>query len=679
MWGGRRILTVLHRSSVPMSRLLLLALLLPAAAQAQAVLYVNAAATGAADGSSWADAFPDLQAALAEAAALAPPVEVWVAEGTYRPTAGTDRHASFVLQSGVALYGGFAGTEASLDERDWEAHPTVLSGDIGVPGDSLDNSYHVVVASGVDRTAVLDGFTITGGMADEAEMVLYWPGRRGGGLHAELGSPTIRRCHFVRNTTRWLMHSGSDTMGGGAYFSGGDPLLEDVVFRANTSGQHGAGLAQYGGHLTLRDVRFEDNQAGGAGGLYAKAARIDAAGIVFLRNNYGRAVGEYGGGAFIIEDPGFPEYGGVEHPAEEPAALLRDVVFEENWTGGVGSALTYFGDHLTVIGGRFVRNGLDPDHGGGRLTPAIDIEGWSRDRPGRPTLIGVLVAGNRGEGIEHVALRGVTVINSAFVGNRKAGMLLLQDAELVNVTVLANGQSAGSGPGGVEAHGEQVRLSNAILWGNEGAQMNAEGTYQNLVVEHALIGGGFEGVAVIDADPLFARPPSPGPDGRWGTDDDDYGDLALLPESPALDAGLDALLPPDTWDLDGDGDTEEPLPLDMAGRPRVWGEAVDLGAYEWGEMPVALESGAPAGGVLASIYPNPVRGAARLALHLERPERVRVEAFDLLGRRVAVLFDGVAQSGEEVRFDAGALAPGLYLVRALGETVRAERRVTVVR
>jgi len=83
-----------------------------------------------------------------------------------------DRTTTFSMKSGVALYGGFDGTETSRNQRDWETNITTLSGDIGVAGDNSDNSYHVVTGSGVDETATLDGFTITGGNANAASPLI---------------------------------------------------------------------------------------------------------------------------------------------------------------------------------------------------------------------------------------------------------------------------------------------------------------------------------------------------------------------------------------------------------------------------------------------------------------------------------------------------------------------------
>src|SRR5262249_54017507 len=102
--------------------------------------YVNAAATGSNNGRSWTNADTDLQKALGSAQSGD---QIWVAQGTYKPTSGTDRSLSFALKAGVAIYGGFAGGETLLSQRDFVQHVTTLSGDIGTPGDSGDNSYHV--------------------------------------------------------------------------------------------------------------------------------------------------------------------------------------------------------------------------------------------------------------------------------------------------------------------------------------------------------------------------------------------------------------------------------------------------------------------------------------------------------------------------------------------------------
>lgn len=132
-----------------------------------AVRYVTT--TGIGSGTSWADASSDLQLIINNSSSGD---EIWVANGTYKPNRRADnlgvinmgdRYNAFVLKSDVKIYGGFAGTETSLSQRNWISNVTILSGDIGAAGDNIDNAYHVVVSAGAVGTAELNGFTITGG------------------------------------------------------------------------------------------------------------------------------------------------------------------------------------------------------------------------------------------------------------------------------------------------------------------------------------------------------------------------------------------------------------------------------------------------------------------------------------------------------------------------------------
>jgi len=165
----------------------------------QAVLYVDADAGGGNNnGTEWAHALTDLQRALCMAADPNNAVtEIWVAEGTYAPTSGASRSATFQLVSGVGVYGGFAGTETLRSQRDPAVHVTTLSGDLGTLSDPTDNSYHVVTGSGTDGTAVLDGFTITAGNANAAS----FPNNSGAGMMNDNGSPSVINCRFFINQT----------------------------------------------------------------------------------------------------------------------------------------------------------------------------------------------------------------------------------------------------------------------------------------------------------------------------------------------------------------------------------------------------------------------------------------------------------------------------------------------
>lgn len=134
--------------------------------QAQTIRYVRTDGPNAnpATATTWANSTANLQGAINASAAGD---QVWVAAGTYKPggDANSNRNVSFSMKNGVAIYGGFAGTEGNLSQRvPANALATILSGDIGIVGNSADNSYTVISnPRGLTNSAVLDGFLITGG------------------------------------------------------------------------------------------------------------------------------------------------------------------------------------------------------------------------------------------------------------------------------------------------------------------------------------------------------------------------------------------------------------------------------------------------------------------------------------------------------------------------------------
>lgn len=180
------------------------------------IIHVDTDATGANDGSSWEDAFNHLQDALSVAQAGD---QIWVAEGIYRPDEDTvnpegtgDRGATFFLVNGVAIYGGFAGSENSLYERDWQVHETILSGDLNEDdgpdfANNSENSCNVLDGTGMDASTILDGVTITAGNATGRCNLK----NSGGGMWnynaVPRTGPTLTNCTFYRNCAkRWCSY-----------------------------------------------------------------------------------------------------------------------------------------------------------------------------------------------------------------------------------------------------------------------------------------------------------------------------------------------------------------------------------------------------------------------------------------------------------------------------------------
>lgn len=222
-------------------------------AVATPVLYVNAQATGTGSGLSWQNAFTRLELALNS---TQPGVsQVWVARGTYRPTANTNRDSAFVMRNNLAIYGGFAGGETTLSQRNWRVNPTILSGDIGVVGNRADNSFNVVRNNNnaLNSTAVLDGFTITGGNANKGEYV----GNRGGGIFNRLSSPTIANCILTGNN--------AVEYGGAVFNEGASTQIVNTVLAGNTAA-FGGGAYNESSTPVFINCTFAGNQVTGIGG-----------------------------------------------------------------------------------------------------------------------------------------------------------------------------------------------------------------------------------------------------------------------------------------------------------------------------------------------------------------------------------------------------------------------------
>jgi predicted outer membrane repeat protein len=318
------------------------------AASTAADCFVDVDASGVNDGTSWADAYTSLESAIADTSCG----EIWVAEGLYR---ASSYDGFMITRDGMAIYGGFIGSETTRDARDLTANLTVLTGDItdnddhdvnGVVTQTIDiqspNATHVVWyyadGSGISITSatVLDGFTITAGYAE---------GDVGGGLYCNsvldggLCNPTLSNLIFIGN---WAAD------GGGMYNDAdsveSSPTLTNVIFSNNDAAGYGGGMYNDGddGGLSnpiLTNVTFDNNSAGNSGGaMYNYAEGCESSPIltdVTFTDNYAR----YYGGAMYND----AAYSGVSSPD------LNNVTFTGNATGNDGAGGAMFNDG--ILGG----------------------------------------------------------------------------------------------------------------------------------------------------------------------------------------------------------------------------------------------------------------------------------------------------------------------------------------
>jgi hypothetical protein len=394
--------------------------------------------------------------------------ELWVAAGVYKPTTSTtDRDATIPLKAGVAVYGGFAGTETERTQRNPQTNVAIFSGDID--GDDsqspivtdaytvtgLDtNSYHVVsyyhpetptptptpvaTPAASPSPPTLDGVTITAG---------YNPGvwAAGGGLYTDrsmtinnvtvsgnrayIGAGiystapvTITNSIFTGNSAYYESGGVPGGTGGGIYNGGVGTTLTNVTFGNNRS-VDGAGVA--GNWMTLTNVTFTDNYATmRGGGFYVSGGSATLTDVTFTHNHSGS--GGFGGGIAI---EGF----------SSPPVTLNRVAFTNNY-GSSGSGMGAWTGNVVLNDVTF--SGNSANSGG-----AIDVN----NSGGNWTLNNVLITGN-----------------SASLGG---GIVTSSTMTLNNVSVVDNhADCPGGGPcwyygGGIVAL-TPITIRNSIIWGN---------------------------------------------------------------------------------------------------------------------------------------------------------------------------------------------------------------------
>jgi hypothetical protein len=504
--------------------------------------YVNHAATGLDNGTSWQNAFKSPIDALKIATEGD---EIWIAKGEYNAYRGAQQN-NFRLKSGVALYGGFAGTETTLNQRDFSKNQTILKSYFVLQnGDSL--RLNVMFCQNTNKNTLIDGLIISRGLAVPRSASL------------ECSDSTLSDCH-----------------GGGVYIYSSlvsqpsSLQIRNCTFLDN-AGEYGGGVSinfvKGTGTVIVKNCRFERNgyDAGGGSGLYAVSGPfgkpyIEIDSCIF-RKNRGRI-----GGGMSISDIG----------DNNGQYIVRNCLFEQNkvllFAAGA-QVQNYLGtkkDKISIENCHFVDNvayspiyprsgqGGGLDVYGGTVRNCI-FEGNISSRGGAITggyydLFNNIISNNRVY-LNGGALRGhgdLNVVGNTFINNKandKGGIF----------TPVAR---------------SKCNFINNIFWGNKGLN----GT--NLL--DSLTGCRFY-FANCAIDMPDCASLSKGTDPKYDTivcgsnlyfnlepyfRDTANGDYRLSTCSPLLDLG------------NSDWLEQFGIETDFSGNPRVKGEAPDLGAYE---------------------------------------------------------------------------------------------------
>ena len=416
----------------------MLAVCLAFVSPADARVYrVNGSAVASGDGSSWSNPLDEAGFAkkLSEGEAVSGD-EFWIAKGVYRPvvpasadgvTSG-EQEKSFILQNGVALYGGFAGSETEREQRKPDSNVVVLTGDLGLDDgrDARGVTLSADVIRGTNSKNVLKGTNAKGIRLDG------------------------------------LIVSGGDGQGGGLEISKSDVVIENCLFQGN-KGTNGAAIYALVSSLDIRDSHFLENRSTGSWGGSINTARTE---VKLFRSRFeGNAVGSGQSG----------NGGGISFQSnQKPGAAVLTIEscrFLNNYAGGGGGAV-YAGrtpDGITIRRSLFKDNKTSHNGGALRLLQATNILVEDCLFTGNSTVIegGALYNSEVGSGD-----RGMTIRSCTFSGNRTHA-----DAHVTDVN---------KGSGGAVYNGvSSPVLVNCTFTGNEakygGALFNRTGSYPLLL------------------------------------------------------------------------------------------------------------------------------------------------------------------------------------------------------
>ncbi|HMQ88774.1 MAG TPA: choice-of-anchor Q domain-containing protein [Flavilitoribacter sp.] len=498
------------------------------------VIYVNQAAAGVNTGESWENAFLDLQPALATAQPLD---EIWIAKGTYKPTSGTDRSATFLVPNGVKLYGGFEGFEISINQRDWEGNHTILSGNIGEEFDLQDNCYHVVTINNSSELIILDGIIIFSGYADQADQ------GEGGGILLD----ATNKESFI--------------------------------------------------NIDIKNCQIKENYAGFGGGIAALATKgIIKLNILFstIRNNiadaYTPAQRSGGGGIGIIAGQGNTAV----------TCQNTQILFNEgSFTRGGGIYFTDFNneegappDEFKIINCQFEGN-YSP-FGGGAIRSQISTDSFPGEISGSIFFnneAGLQSEEGNGGALNLIGYFNITNCEFKMNGSSNGGAIYFFASKSKIANYLFNGNEALDG-GAVGGFADYSQFLNCTFFNNSALN---QGHISSGAIEDSLYNcifwdtsglnpyNYFSGGAFYFENCLWKLDSCPTVAVQWPKIDcgpgnifnqsprlisPSTGDFSLHRCSPAIDAGTDSLL--NTWNIQ----------TDISGMPRTEGPRPDIGAYE---------------------------------------------------------------------------------------------------
>ncbi len=345
--------------------------------------------------------YDSIQDAIDTADAMSPKGEVWVTAGTY--------HENINIPDGVAVYGGFLGTERKREQRDWAGNSTIIDGEVNNVRGRV-----VSFASGATATARIDGFTLRNGEPRGGPEGVGGAGvycrdasacianniitdnhsyvANGSGICSGDGSPRIWRNRIVGNTD-----VGYACDGGGIYTERGVPAILLNQIESNST-SNGGGIYCYGNTPAIWRNTISDNSAHWGAGIWCGGGTP----VIAYNTISGNVVDNEGGGVYC----GY----------EAQAMIVGNVITENDGAYEGGGLFLTGGSQSEIVNNLFVGNSATVVWGGG----GVAVEPATADIVNN-TFIGndagplyggaVLCAGGNSD---------VALVNNIFCGNTAA-------------------------------------------------------------------------------------------------------------------------------------------------------------------------------------------------------------------------------------------------------------------
>ncbi len=470
------------------------------------IVYVDKNATGGNNGSSWADAYTTIQVGIDDADVSDD--EVWVAQGTYCE--------AIVMKSGVALYGGFNGTETSRSERNWTTNVTTLDGSTVRNGSP---AFHVVTMDSI-TTSTIDGFTITGGNANSSidsndkgggiycfdlndtntisnNKILGNSARyRGGGIYCEQSSPTIMNSTISGN-------SASRDGGGISCRSRSAPIITDNIISGNSSSR-GGGIDCYSSSPRIMRNMISGNSGGGI--KYYHSVSVVTNNTI-LRNSAGQGGGIscFGSSLNIMDNVILQNssiVGGGIHCSYSSPNIVNNII-ADNSANGFSDATSSFGGGIycynsdpIIINNTISGNSADGYYegsGGG-----ICCNYYSSSLIANNTIAGNSASDRyAGSGGGISCYGSVSIINNAIVGNSasKGGGIRCStgtSAIITNNTIAGNSATKG---GGISCcFSSSPMITNTIFSNNDSYDIYEDNTYSDPLLSYNDFYGNAQGI-----------------------------------------------------------------------------------------------------------------------------------------------------------------------------------------